>query len=603
MNQLLGNRYKLMKRIGQGGMADVYLAKDTVLEREVAIKILRGDLSSDPVALLRFQREANAASGLNHPNIVEVYDVGEDNGRYYIVMELMTGTTLKELIGRRGSLDKYEAFAIMEQLIKPLSKAHENQVIHRDIKPQNVLVLSDGTVKITDFGIALAEDALQLTKSDSVLGSVHYLAPECSRGEGASVQSDIYALGVVLYELLVGDVPFRGDAPVEVAIKHMRDPFPLVQKFNPSLPNSLANIIAKATHKNRIYRYSSAQEFLEDIQTSLDEDRADEPLWEPSPVEDEGTKIITKLETFEEEEIPPAPTPTNAPQQNKKRKNLIIAAVVTSVLLVALVISLLSNSGKNTPLDIPQAIGVNVEDVVTSLTGIGLKVNPHYDFEFSDEYEKDLVTETIPPLDDENIKVGSTIKLKVSQGLRLLVKDYTGMSVDEVKQALEGYNVTIRIEKEVKPDVKLDHVISQSGIVEGDRIEPFRRYELTLVVSGEKETIIPSDIIGKDIKTVKTQLEEEGISVKLSKLNVSDVPSSMIDDIKYDVVIRSTPGAGSYYVQTSGSVVELFYYDIADKPVIKEPEVPEENPEEKPGKPEKPDSEEPDTEEPGATTP
>lgn len=570
MNQLLGNRYLLKKRIGQGGMADVYLAKDTVLDRDVAVKILRGDLSSDPVALLRFQREANAASGLNHPNIVEVYDVGEDQGRHYIVMELMNGTTLKELISRRGSLDKYEAVSIMEQLIKALAKAHENQVIHRDIKPQNVLVQADGTVKITDFGIALAEDALQLTKSDSVLGSVHYLAPECSRGEGASVQSDIYALGVVFYELLVGDVPFRGDAPVEIAMKHMRDPMPLIQDFNPSLPNSLANIIAKATHKNRIYRYSSAEAFLEDLSTALSESRQNEPLWEPEQEEDDSvTKVITKLNGFEEDEEDVYPEIDAA---KAKRKKIVIAGVASSLVLFILVVVLVITGSKNKSVKVPDIAGMNVEEATLILTELGLKVNPHYDFEFSDEYEKDQVISSLPALEEE-MKPGTVLKLTVSSGKRLLIEDYTGMTVEEVESLFEGYNVNIRTEKVVKPEVKLNHIISQSGLVEGDRIEPFKRYDLVLTISGEKEFIVPSDLLGKHIIAAKEILEADGIVVKLVKMNVGDVPSSQLDSLKYDVVIRSTPGPGSYYVQTSDSVVELHYYDIADKPEDK-PEEP-----------------------------
>ena len=581
MNQLLGNRYLLVKLIGQGGMADVYLAHDTVLDREVAIKILRGDLSSDPVALLRFQREANAASGLNHPNIVDVYDVGDDKGRYYIVMELMTGTTLKELIARRGSLDKYEAVSIMEQLIKALDKAHENQVIHRDIKPQNILVQPDGTVKLTDFGIALAEDALQLTKSDSVMGSVHYLAPECSRGEGASIQSDIYALGVVLYELLVGDVPFRGDAPVEIAMKHMRDPFPSIQKFNPSLPNSLVNVIAKATHKNRIHRYANAEDFLEDLHSALQESRADEPLWQAEVEEDEGTKVITKLERIDMED---APDPQIA--KNKKRKKIIIAGVITSILLLVLVVSLVNSGVKNRPIDVPDVIGLPVEEARDTLIELGLKVNPHYEFEFSDDFEKDLVVATTPELKGD-IKPGTTVKFKVSQGKRLLVEDYTGMSVAEVEALFTDYNVTIKIEKEVKPSVPLKHVISQRGLKPGDRIEPFKRFELILVVSGEKETVIPNDILGRNIIEVQKELESEGISVKLTKLDINNVPSSLIHTIVYDVVIRSTPGPGSFYVQSADSVVELFYYDIASKPVEPEPK-----PDPEPETPATPDPEE-----------
>ena len=239
MNKMISDRYMIVTSLGEGGMADVYLAIDTILNREVAIKILRGELSSDPVTLLRFQREANAASKLNHPNVVDVYDVGESEGRHFIVMEYVRGRTLKQLISQRGALDKKEAVDIMIQLTSAVQHAHENHIIHRDIKPQNVLVKDDGTVKITDFGIALAHDAVQLTQNDAVLGSAHYLAPETTRGEPATNQIDIYALGIVFYELLSGSVPFKGENPVQIAMKHLREDVPNIKDFNPTLPQSI----------------------------------------------------------------------------------------------------------------------------------------------------------------------------------------------------------------------------------------------------------------------------------------------------------------------------------------------------------------------------
>ena len=269
MIERLANRYQILKRLGEGGMADVYLAHDELLNREVAIKVLRGNLALDPVALLRFQREANAASGLSHPNIVEVYDVGEEEGHHYIVMEYVRGKTLKQLIQQRGALEKKEALAIMDQLVSAVNEAHKNNIIHRDIKPQNVLIKDDGTVKIADFGIATVADALQLTQTDTVLGSVHYLAPELARGESASMQSDIYSLGVCFYELLTGEVPFRGESPVQVAMKHLKEEMPSVLDFNPSLPMSIENIILKATAKNRIHRYKTTDELLLELKESL----------------------------------------------------------------------------------------------------------------------------------------------------------------------------------------------------------------------------------------------------------------------------------------------------------------------------------------------
>ena len=252
MDKMIAERYQIIKSLGEGGMADVYLAVDTILNREVAIKMLRGELSNDPVTLLRFQREANAASKLNHPNVVQVYDVGEYEGRHYIVMEHVRGRTLKQLIQLRGALHKEEAVNIMKQVVSAVQHAHEHHIIHRDIKPQNIMIKDDGTVKITDFGIALAHDAVQLTQSDSVLGSAHYLAPETTRGEPATNQIDIYALGIVFYELLSGDVPFHGDNPVQIAMKHLSEEIPSIREFNPSLPQAVENIIIKATVKNRV---------------------------------------------------------------------------------------------------------------------------------------------------------------------------------------------------------------------------------------------------------------------------------------------------------------------------------------------------------------
>jgi eukaryotic-like serine/threonine-protein kinase len=276
MSEMIKNRYMIVSRLGEGGMADVYLAIDTLLNREVAIKVLRGELSTDAVSLLRFKREANAASTLNHPNIVEIYDVGEEGGKHFIVMEVVRGKTLKQLISQRGAMEKEEALAIMKQLIAAISEAHRKNIIHRDIKPQNVLVKDDGTVKITDFGIALAQDAMQLTQTDAVMGSVHYLAPECARGEAASNQSDVYSLGIVLYELLRGEVPFNGEAPVQIAIKHMREEIPSIREFNPTLPQSLENIILKATAKNKNLRYQSAKDMSDDLSTCLSAARAKE---------------------------------------------------------------------------------------------------------------------------------------------------------------------------------------------------------------------------------------------------------------------------------------------------------------------------------------
>ena len=274
--QRLSDRYQIIKSIGEGGMANVFLAFDTILEREVAVKVLRGDLASDEKFVRRFQREALAASSLSNPNIVEVYDVGEDNGEYYIVMEYVEGKHLKNLIKKRGKLTVSEVVDISLQLTNGLSVAHDSYIIHRDIKPQNILILANGLVKITDFGIAVALNATQLTQTNSVMGSVHYLPPEQATGKQATLQSDIYSIGILMYELLTGRLPYIGDNAVEIALKHLKEKMPDVKDELSNVPNSLANIITRATAKNPKNRYSDAREMYEDLKTCLNEDRLKE---------------------------------------------------------------------------------------------------------------------------------------------------------------------------------------------------------------------------------------------------------------------------------------------------------------------------------------
>lgn len=290
--QKINDRYQIIRTVGEGGMANVYLAYDTILDRNVAVKILRGDLANDEKFVRRFQREAIAASSLTHPNIVEMYDVGEDDGKYFIVMEYVEGTTLKTLIKRRGALTLAEVLDIMKQLTAGLGCAHESFIIHRDIKAQNVLILDDGRVKITDFGIAMALNSNELTQTNSVMGSVHYLPPEQASGTGSTVQSDIYSLGILMYELLTGKLPFKGESAVEIAIKQMKNRIPSVRELNPLIPQSIENIILKACAKNPKNRYENVMDMNKDLQEALDEDKKEQPklVYEFKEVEDEQPK-------------------------------------------------------------------------------------------------------------------------------------------------------------------------------------------------------------------------------------------------------------------------------------------------------------------------
>ena len=294
--QKINDRYQIIKSIGEGGMANVYLAYDTILDRNVAVKVLRGDLATDEKFVRRFQREALSASSLSHPNIVEVYDVGEDNGQYYIVMEYIEGCQLKQLLKKRGRLTLSEVIDIMLQITDGLSVAHDAYIIHRDIKPQNIMILDSGLVKITDFGIAMAMNSTQLTQTNSVMGSVHYLPPEQANGKGSTLQSDIYSMGILMYELLTGELPYKGDNAVEIALKHLKEKIPSVREKFPEIPQSVENIIIKATAKNPKNRYADARSMNEDLRTCLDDSRVNEAkIVLPYPeFEDNNKKKETK---------------------------------------------------------------------------------------------------------------------------------------------------------------------------------------------------------------------------------------------------------------------------------------------------------------------
>ena len=303
--QKIDGRYQVIRTIGEGGMANVYLAYDTILDREVAVKVLRGDLANDEKFVKRFQREAKAASSLNHPNIVEMYDVGEDDGNYFIVMEYVSGKTLKSLIKKRGALSLSETIDIMLQLTSGIACAHDSYIIHRDLKPQNVMILEDGRVKITDFGIAVALNSAELTQTNSVMGSVHYLPPEQANGSGATVKSDIYSLGILMYELLTGKLPFKGDNAVEIALKHMKEKLPSIIEQNPNIPQSVENVVIKACAKNPENRYDSVKEMHEDLKTVLSEERANEKKlvykYPDTEEEKEEMKDVKKIETVSKE--------------------------------------------------------------------------------------------------------------------------------------------------------------------------------------------------------------------------------------------------------------------------------------------------------------
>ncbi len=319
-NYTLNGRYRIIRSLGEGGMANVYLARDLILDRDVSVKLLRLDLRDDPQTVKRFQREALAATELVHPNIVSVYDVGEENGMQYLVMEYVEGMDLKAYIKQHFPIPYQEVINIMEQVLSAVEVAHEHNIIHRDLKPQNILIDQHGNAKITDFGIAVALSEHTLTQTNTVLGSVHYLSPEQARGGMATKRSDIYSLGIILYELLTGTVPFKGETAVSIAIKHFQSEVPSVREFDPRIPQALENVVLKATTKRPENRYGTVQEMAEDLETSLSPRRASEPRYSPDAEDDGETKVLDKAALMAPESQAETVSEPADKSGNKKKK-------------------------------------------------------------------------------------------------------------------------------------------------------------------------------------------------------------------------------------------------------------------------------------------
>ncbi|MBS5587389.1 MAG: Stk1 family PASTA domain-containing Ser/Thr kinase [[Clostridium] spiroforme] len=541
MSKIIAERYELLELIGQGGMADVYLAKDIILNRTIAIKILRTSLAKDPIYVTRFQREASAAAALSHKNIVEIYDVGEDDDKYYIVMEYVPGTTLKELILKRGALHYVEAIDIMKQVVGGIAKAHQLGIIHRDLKPQNILVTDSGVAKIADFGIASMQSLAQVTQTDVIMGSLHYLAPEIARGEKATIQSDIYALGIAFYELLRGEVPFNGESPVNIALKHMQDDLPSLLEFNPSIPQSVENIIIKATAKNLNDRYHNATEMLDDLNTCLDRLNEEKLVFsydnEPEPTividsrdvfNGEGTGNITSKEIVKDDEVE---EDKGIKKLINKFKNLdtkakvgIIAGVIVVVATIAFF--LYANIRPDTNL-MPDLEGKTKKQAIALLKDYNVTISDDVTKKLSDEYDKGKILET-DPKKGTTIKEGDVVKLTISKGKYIVIDDYIGMDEEKATKALEKLGLEVEINKEVSSKSR-GTVIDQS-IDEGEKLDPTKKKELkiTLTVSKGNYTVI-GDYLGMDVEKAKETLAKLGFDV-IVKQEESEKPVGTVID-------------------------------------------------------------------------
>ena len=578
----INDRYQIIKTLGEGGMANVYLAHDTILDRNVAVKVLRGDLASDEKFVRRFQREALSASSLSHPNIVEMYDVGEDDGQYYIVMEYVDGKTLKQVLKSRGHLSITEVIDIMLQLTDGMAHAHDAYIIHRDIKPQNIMILSNGMIKITDFGVATALNSTQLTQTNSVMGTVHYLPPEQAQGKGSTIRSDIYSMGIMMYELLTGLVPYKGDNAVEIALKHLREPLPSVRKTNPNIPQSVENIIIRATAKNPKNRYTDAREMHEDLKTALDESRKDEKRfvykYPENDLEDtkkldqelatikkaESNKKVEKVDKIKERDN------EEVEEDDKKRgkKTLIVfLSLFTALVLVTTIIAVVffEKEGKVKNEVVPDVTGMSVVDATNKLVDAGFEVSTEYKYTSSDTVEEENVVKTSPEIGTKR-KAGTVITLYISTGEGVyIVEDFTGENYLEAKGKIEAScecNVLVETEKvDEKNKAKEDTVLR----TEPKAGESSKLGNVIKIIIPEVEYKYPDFTSGYTLTKIQDYAREHDLKL----------------EVKYQESSTVSPGTILKQSRASGSVVTPGATLVIT--VSTEPEVEETAPEETSG--------------------
>lgn len=551
MADLIAGRYQIVKLLGRGGMANVYLAFDNVLKREVAVKILKADMSSDPVSLERFSREANASCKISHPNIVDIYDVGEDGSSHYIVMEYVKGYTLKELLKRRGALQAKEAVWLIKQLANALMEAHKNGLIHRDIKSQNVLIKDDGTIKLADFGIAVLNNAMQLTSRDSVLGSVHYLAPELAKGGSATMKSDIYSLGIVFYELLTGDVPFKADTPVQIALMQINKPLPDVRKFNPDIPQSVVNVLLKATSKNLNERYDNVALMLKDLNMCfVDQKKKVKPVNKNYNISSSATNVIN----------------SNKKQKREKRFSVLLIVSISLLSIIALVFILFITgvfNGKSLRLvEVPDIIGLNQASAIDVIDSKGLKINYPIERKLTEDVEEGKVIDVDPSVNSK-VEKGTKLTITISSGVYSVMADYVGKNIDDVFDAL-SLSFDVRKKTVFKDDVASGTIISQSGILAGDHYDPSSKPTVIFEIAYPESVNIPTQLLGKEVNDVIDLLEDEGFNVKVEVIDKDELSDEELNNFEANEVCRIDPAEGSLFTKSDDSYIKIYYYESND---------------------------------------
>lgn len=539
----LSGRYLIIGNIGSGGMANVFLAQDLILDREVAIKILRFDFQNDQDAIRRFQREALASTELVHPNIVTVYDVGEEDGMQYLVMEYVKGMDLKQYIKKNYPIPYLTVVEIMQQILNAIALAHQHRIIHRDLKPQNILINEDGVVKIADFGIAIALTETSITQTNTMLGSVHYLSPEQARGSMATNQSDIYAIGIILYEMLTGRVPFDGESAVTIALKHFQEEMPSIRTFDHNLPQSLENVVLHATAKNPADRYKTADEMREDLATVLNPERLNEPRWQPH-VMDDATKALTpipeELITKVEEKEEVAPVEETKPEKPKKKKRKWWLLPIFLFLLLCGGLAYAFFSGGRGEVTVPDVSEMTVAAAKEKLQQVGLKPGKVEKIP-SETVEADRVVKTDPAIGNV-VKENSEITIYESIGKeKIEMKDVTDETYDDALRALKNLGFqesNISRKEEYSDDVAEGKIISQDP-AEGEKVSP-ESQKVVLTVSRGVEPVNMVNYSGYTYNEAVNDLMEKGI--KESQIKKEETYS---DTTPENQIIAQTPKEGA----------------------------------------------------------
>ncbi len=520
-SRLLAGRYELIEKIGEGGMAIVYKAKCRLLNRYVAIKILRPEFTKDEQFVENFRRESQAAAGLSHPNIVSVYDVGQEGNIHFIVMELVEGKTLSELIEEKGRLDYKEAINITRQVASALSLAHKNQIVHRDIKPHNILITNTGVAKLADFGIAKAVSASTIIGGNNkVMGSVHYFSPEQARGAYVDERSDIYSLGIVLYEMLTGKVPFDGDNPISIALMHINDPMPPVSAEVPGIPPQLEKIIMKATDKYQTNRYRTADEMIEDLDniefitkvmgqkafTIAGEEEKEQPAASVRPERERTHRKSEPAGNTEESD-------KTLERANKISTGFIIGAV--AVLVIAGIIGLGALlgwfSGDSEEIKVPNFVGRTFEEAQALAQETGLEIARGEDVYSPDQEEGKITSQN--PTADSVVSPGKLITVYVSKGKKDgVVPKIVGMDYKGASEYLKTFGFELGIVK-TESSTLPENVIIEQSVEEGSTASKGTKIDVTVSDGKGKETVKMPNLIGKTPDEANAIIDTEGLKL------------------------------------------------------------------------------------------